>query len=224
MSLGWFLKVIAFINNNSLILVKICEQTKPTRTWTVILLGIGIVFFVVGLFFLHGEQFVIYRLFSALIPFVFLIFLLGFLRKKASKGLIVFFILYAVSRFITIFYEMDYMASLFLILNAFAFLSLVWYVAKSISFAKMNLFFKLIFVVVAIINGYFVYQLIVIINDGTLSDAHYISLLFNGVCSIVMAFSTLLYNHQLGSRASMFFFSGCSFNYLFSGLPYIGIL
>jgi hypothetical protein len=178
---------------------------KPIKTWTVILLGVGIVFFVVGLFFLQGEQFAIYRLFSALIPAVFLICLLGFLSKKASKELIVFFILYAMSRFMSIFYEIDYMASLFLILNSFAFLSLVWYVAKSISFAKMNLFFKLIFVLVALINGYFVFQLIVIVNDGTLSDAHYINLLFIGICAIVLAFSALLYNHQHGSRASMFF-------------------
>lgn len=178
---------------------------KSANAQMIIMLGIGIAFFVSSYYFLQSEQFEIYRIFSALIPAVYLVCLLVFFGKRAKRGLILFFSLYAISRFISVFYETDYMASLFLIINAFAFLSLTWYISRSNSFAKMNLFLKMVFGIVILINGFFIYQLIVFVKDGTLSEAHYISMLFNGVCAIIMAFSALLFNHQKGSRASMFY-------------------
>ena len=178
---------------------------KSASAWMIAMLGIGIILFVMSYYFLQSEQFAAYRLLSALIPAVYLTCLLVFLGKRAKKGLILFFILYTTSRFISIFYEIEYMASLFLIVNAFAFISLSWYVSRSNSFAQMNLFLKMVFGIVILINAFFIYQLIVFVKGGTLSEAHYISMQFNGVCAIIMAFSALLYNHQQGSRASMFY-------------------
>lgn len=178
---------------------------KSANAQMIVMLGIGVALFVLSYFFLQSEQFEIYRIFSALIPAVYLACLLVFLGKRAKRGLILFFSLYAISRFISVFYEIDYMASLFLLVNAFSFLCLTWYVFRSNSFSKMNFFLKTVFGIVILINSFFIYQLIVFVKDGTLSEAHYISMLFNGVCAIVMAFSALLYNHQQGSRASMFY-------------------
>lgn len=178
---------------------------KSANAQMIIMLGIGVALFVLSYYFLQSEQFEIYRIFSALIPAIYLACLVVFLRKRAKRGLILFFSLYAISRLISVFYEIDYMASLFLIVNALAFLSLTWYVYRSNSFSKMNYFLKIVFGIVILINAYFIYQLIVFVKDGTLSEAHYISMQFNGVCAIIMVFSALLYNHQQGSRASMFY-------------------
>jgi hypothetical protein len=178
---------------------------KSANAQMIVMLGIGVALFVLSYYFLQGEQFEIYRIFSALIPAIYLACLVVFLRKRAKRGLILFFSLYVISRFISVFYEIDYMASLFLIVNALAFLSLTWYIYRSNSFSKMNYFLKIVFGIVILINAYFIYELIVFVKGGTLSEAHYISMQFNGVCAIIMAFSALLYNHQQGSRASMFY-------------------
>jgi hypothetical protein len=175
------------------------------RFWTILLVGIGIVLFVIGFFFHQKEAFPLYRFVSAVIPLAYMCMMLVFIGRKSAKWLLVFFTLYALSRLTTIFYEIDYMASVFLILNSFAFLCLVWYAFRQIDLTTMNVLFKVIFAIVVLVNGYFVYQLLVFVRGGLLSEAHYINMLFNGACSIVMALAALLYNHQSGTRASMYF-------------------
>lgn len=177
----------------------------PDKTRILFLAGIGVALFALGYIFHTASLFGWYRAFSFITPMVYLGMLFYFLKKETEKLLVVFFVLYALSRLATVLYEIEFMASLFLILNSLALLSLVKYASRSVDFSAMNLFYKIIFGLVIAINAYFVYLLIVSVKDVTLSDFHYVMLLFDGACAILLAFVTLLYNHQSGNKASMFF-------------------
>ncbi len=177
----------------------------PNKSRILLLIGIGVLLFTLGYVVHSASLFGWYRGFSFITPLVYLATLYYFLKRKAEKLLIMFFVVYALSRLATVLYEIEFMASLFLILNSLALLSLVKYALRSVTFSAMNLFYKIIFGLVIGINAYFVYLLIVSVKDVTLGDFHYIMLLFDGACAVILGFVTLLYNHQSGTKASMFF-------------------
>lgn len=164
----------------------------------------GAILFVLSAFFLIQSEFKVYRLFRAGICLTFLFFLLKFSRMPISKTLIFFISFYGASSLMSIWYEYEVAAVLTLVLNTLAYISLIIALLPKTSF-KMNLAFKIIFILLVLVNGYLLYLLIEMIRDFGQGNTTYALMLISTFTGVILGFLALLYNHTFGSKASIVF-------------------
>lgn len=90
-------------------------------------------------------------------------------------------------------------------LNFVAFLFLILEVYFKVNFVKMDTLFTIFFLVMVLFNAYLLYEFTEMIRDFTLSNAHYIFMLFGAMSIVIVAYLTLLSNYHLSSEASLMF-------------------
>ena len=104
----------------------------------------------------------------------------------------------------TIWYEVEIAAILTLVLNTLAYISLIMALLPKTSF-NMNVSFKVIFILLVLVNGYLLYLLIDMIRDIGLDNLTYALMLISTFTIVTLGFLALLYNHTFGSKVSMVF-------------------
>lgn len=166
---------------------------------------LGIVFLLVSIYIHTTGDYFWYRISRGIIIFFFLGLLLYFKSGKANRVLLIFLIFYGASSLFTIWYENVTCATWAMILNFVAYIILVVALISKVNFRKMNSLFVAVFAILIAVNGYLLYELVMMIKDLALSNLHYIFILLGAMCLAVVGFLSLLYNHKYSSKASLLF-------------------
>ncbi|MCH9660625.1 MAG: hypothetical protein K0U54_06910 [Bacteroidetes bacterium] len=177
------------------------NNKKVTR----VVLILAILLFISSIIVHQQRDFVLYRGLRGITCLSFLGLLLLFTGKKINTMLVGFMVLYSISSFLTIWYENNGLAIAAMITNFLAYLVLVIGLIPKVSLKKMNVVLLILFALLVGINGYLLYEFVLMIENFTLSNLHYSFILLGAMSLVVVGFLSLLYNYIHSSKASLIF-------------------
>ena len=166
----------------------------------------GIILFTISVLVrVYDETTLYYRGMRGVVSVVYFVFLILINKKNTSTLLSVFLLVYALSSFLTVWYEIGILATLSLGLNFVALLALIFYMPPKVQFKNINIFFAIIFIIFLLVIGFLLFGLVDMIKDFSLNSAHYGFMLLVALNSAILCFLTIIYNHQKSSKGSLIF-------------------
>ncbi|MDC8006202.1 hypothetical protein POV27_19270 [Aureisphaera galaxeae] len=153
---------------------------------------------------LTGDFFT-YRLSRGVIIFFFLTLLLYYQSGRINRVLVTFMLFYGISSILTIWYEDATSATAAMIINLVAYLVLIISLIRRVTIKGMNTALLMAFVVLIGVNGYLLYELVLILKEFALNSLHYLFILLGSMALALVGFLALLYNHKHSSKVTLFF-------------------
>lgn len=172
---------------------------------TRVVLTLSAVMFVASVIVHQQRDFLVYRGLRGVICVAFLIMMTVFSKRRPNAIIFGFLILYSISSFLTIWYENNILAISSMVANFLAYIVLIVGLIPKVSFRKMNLTLVILFALLVGLNGYLLYELVLMIKNFTQSNLHYLFILLGAMSLVIVAFFALLYNYIYSSKASLIF-------------------
>ena len=181
------------------------EKRFLHKNYIIVILVISIIFLLSGAYFHEVYNFTVYRLIRGIIPLSILVLLYYYHGKKVYQPISFFLLFYGLSSVATIWYENNIVATLSMFLNFLSFLVLIWALLPKVDLKKMRGLFLVGFILMVLVNGFLIYNLVIMIKSMSLSNMHFIILSISTIALILTAFLVLLYNHTYSTRGTLTF-------------------
>ena len=156
---------------------------------------LAIVFFLIGAVFHSLEVFFVYRAIRGVIQFTFAIIPLMVIKEEKPVFLPLYLLLSAVASFLTIGFEIAFLADLSIVFNALAYVFFAIAVYQQTDFRKVSKVLLAVFVLLLTINGYLCYEFSLVLEPYFNSQFTLWLVNIQTFIIISLLFLTLVYNY-----------------------------
>lgn len=169
-----------------------------------------------------GDEF-LYRLMRPLIGTFYLLLLLMLHKRRTHPLMTLFLIVFNASSVLSIWYEVNWVASVCMALNFLAYFILFVGIWPKIHFKKLGRTIGIGLISVSIIIGLLLYNFMEMIKPNALSQIHFVCTWLNALGLFILGLIVFIYNHEYNTKASLafiFFVVFMIFSETFRGIGY----